>query len=189
MNEGLFYRFAADEDHGVVATTPEGNAVSWANFLAPLTGSGVSPLDVHNIALLDFVHPKRWVNPSPKEVYNLVVIGAGAGGLVTSAGAAGLGARVALVESNLLGGDCLNVGCVPSKALIRCARAAAAVREAGQFGVRVEGPVSVDFGATIVGAHAGDLISEISVAMRVGMGLGTLASVIHPYPTTAEAIR
>ena len=130
MNEGLFYRFAADEDHGVVATTPEGNAVSWANFLAPLTGSGVSPLDVHNIALLDFVHPKRWVNPSPKEVYNLVVIGAGAGG-----------------------------------------------------------PVSVDFGATIVGAHAGDLISETSVAMRAGMGLGTLASVIHPYPTTAEAIR
>jgi len=44
-------------------------------------------------------------------------------------------------------------------------------------------------GATIVGAHAGDLISEISVAMRAGMGLGTLASVIHPYPTTAEAIR
>jgi pyruvate/2-oxoglutarate dehydrogenase complex dihydrolipoamide dehydrogenase (E3) component len=89
------------------------------------------------------------VNPSPKGVYNLVVIGAGAGGLVTSAGAAGLGARVALIESHLLGGDCLNVGCVPSKALIRCARAAAAVREAGQFGVRVEGPVSVDFGAVM----------------------------------------
>jgi heterodisulfide reductase subunit A-like polyferredoxin len=47
--------------------------------------------------------------------YNLVVIGAGTAGLVTAAGAAGLGARVALVESNLMGGDCLNV-CVPSKA-------------------------------------------------------------------------
>ena len=89
------------------------------------------------------------MNPTPKTVYNLVVIGAGAGGLVTSAGAAGLGARVALVESHLLGGDCLNVGCVPSKALIRCARAAAAVRAAGQFGVQVDGPVSVDFGAVM----------------------------------------
>jgi pyruvate/2-oxoglutarate dehydrogenase complex dihydrolipoamide dehydrogenase (E3) component len=179
-NEELFYRFAVDEDHGAVATTPDGTAVSWADFLAPLTGggpdgdsgslqaaipardpqlgqfrqddleaTGVSPLDAHNTALLDCVRPKRWVNPSPKGVYNLVVIGAGAGGLVTSAGAAGLGARVALIESHLLGGDCLNVGCVPSKALIRCARAAAAVREAGQFGVRVEGPVSVDFGAVM----------------------------------------
>ena len=56
--------------------------------------------------------------------YNLVVIGAGAGGLVTAAGAAGVGARVAIIEEHLMGGDCLNVGCVPSKALIRCARAA-----------------------------------------------------------------
>lgn len=56
--------------------------------------------------------------------YNLVVIGAGAGGLVSAAGAAGVGARVAIVEEHLFGGDCLNVGCVPSKALIRCARAA-----------------------------------------------------------------
>ncbi len=53
-----------------------------------------------------------------------MVIGAGAGGLVTAAGAAGVGARVAIVEEHLMGGDCLNVGCVPSKALIRCARAA-----------------------------------------------------------------
>jgi pyruvate/2-oxoglutarate dehydrogenase complex dihydrolipoamide dehydrogenase (E3) component len=109
----------------------------------------VSPLDRHNTALLDCVRPKRWLNPTPKSVYNLVVIGAGAGGLVTSAGAAGLGARVALVESHLLGGDCLNVGCVPSKALIRCARAAAAVRDAGKFGVKVDGPIAVDFGAVM----------------------------------------
>ena len=48
--------------------------------------------------------------------YNLVVIGAGTAGLVCAAGAAGLGARVALIERHLMGGDCLNVGCVPSKA-------------------------------------------------------------------------
>ncbi len=53
-----------------------------------------------------------------------MVIGAGAGGLVTAAGAAGVGARVAIIEEHLMGGDCLNVGCVPSKALVRCARAA-----------------------------------------------------------------
>jgi pyruvate/2-oxoglutarate dehydrogenase complex dihydrolipoamide dehydrogenase (E3) component len=75
-----------------------------------------------------------------------VVIGAGAGGLVSAAGAAGVGARVALVESHLLGGDCLNVGCVPSKALLCCAKAAAAVRDAGRFGVRIDGEISVDFG-------------------------------------------
>ncbi len=50
-------------------------------------------------------------------VYNVVVIGAGTAGLVTAAGTAGLGGRVALIERNLMGGDCLNFGCVPSKAL------------------------------------------------------------------------
>ena len=111
-----------------------------------LDTKGVSPLDAHNAALLDNVHPKGWVDPRPKSSYNLVVIGAGAGGLVSAAGAAGVGARVALIESHLLGGDCLNVGCVPSKALLRCAKAAAAVRDASAFGVTIDGRVSVDFG-------------------------------------------
>lgn len=75
------------------------------------------------------------------------MIGAGTAGLVTAAGAAGLGAKVALIEKYLTGGDCLNIGCVPSKALIRCARAAAAVRGAGEYGVTVEGPVTIDFPA------------------------------------------
>ncbi|RMF13998.1 MAG: mercuric reductase [Candidatus Dadabacteria bacterium] len=84
---------------------------------------------------LDLVHPADWTNPDGKGRYDLVVIGAGAAGLVTAAGAAGLGARVALIERNLLGGDCLNVGCVPSKGLIRAARAIADVRDAAEFGV------------------------------------------------------
>ena len=82
----------------------------------------VQPLDVHNIELLSNVHPVDWKNPEPAPRYNLVVIGAGTAGLVTAAGAAGLGAKVALVERHLLGGDCLNVGCVPSKAIIRSSR-------------------------------------------------------------------
>ena len=88
-------------------------------------------------ALLASAHPTDWKNPEPARRYNLVVLGGGTAGLVTAAGAAGLGARVALVERHLLGGDCLNYGCVPSKTLIRSARAAADVRDAGELGVEV----------------------------------------------------
>ena len=105
----------------------------------------VRPWDEHNQTLVANVHPPDWTNPEPAPRYNLVVIGAGTAGLVTAIGAAGLGARVALVERDLMGGDCLNVGCVPSKALIRAARAAADVREAGVYGVEVPSGVRVDF--------------------------------------------
>jgi pyruvate/2-oxoglutarate dehydrogenase complex dihydrolipoamide dehydrogenase (E3) component len=109
----------------------------------------VLPKDEYNGRLVANVHPLDWVNPEPAPRYNLVVIGAGTAGLVAAAGAAGLGARVALIERELLGGDCLNVGCVPSKALIRAARAAAQVRDAGQFGIRVPPGVQVDFPAVM----------------------------------------
>lgn len=68
--------------------------------------------------------------------YDLIVIGGGSGGLVSAAGAAGLGAKVALIEKKKLGGDCLNTGCVPSKALIRSARAIRDMRRAREFGIR-----------------------------------------------------
>ncbi len=109
----------------------------------------LAPPDEHNRTLMANVRPAEWVNPEPDGRYNMVVIGAGTAGLVTAAGAAGLGAKVALIERQLLGGDCLNVGCVPSKALIRAARAYADVRDAGEFGVRVAGNVTVDFGAVM----------------------------------------
>ncbi len=105
----------------------------------------VLPKDEYNGRLVANVHPPDWINPEPPPRYNLVVIGAGTAGLVTAAGAAGLGARVALIERELLGGDCLNVGCVPSKALIRAARAAAQVRDAAQFGIHIPPGVRVDF--------------------------------------------
>lgn len=107
----------------------------------------VHPFDEHNRALLANTHPQDWINPTPSGRYNLVVIGAGTAGLVTAAGAAGLGAKVALIERHLLGGDCLNVGCVPSKALIRSARAVADVRDALEFGVRVPEGSKADFPA------------------------------------------
>ena len=105
----------------------------------------LQPHDEHNRRLESHVHPHDWVNPSPSGRYNLVVIGAGTAGLVTAAGAAGLGAKVALIERELLGGDCLNVGCVPSKGLISAARAMRSVRYADQFGVHGAGGARVDF--------------------------------------------
>jgi len=109
----------------------------------------VEPWDEHNQTLVANVHPPDWVNPDPASHYNLVVIGAGTAGLVAAIGAAGLGAKVALIERELMGGDCLNVGCVPSKALIRAARAWAHVRDAGEFGVSVPPGARVDFPAVM----------------------------------------
>jgi pyruvate/2-oxoglutarate dehydrogenase complex dihydrolipoamide dehydrogenase (E3) component len=94
----------------------------------------LQPLDEHNRRLLDQVHPDDWSNPRPKGRYDLVVIGGGTAGLVSAAGAAGLGARVALVERHLLGGDCLNTGCVPSKAIIAASRAWHTVRNGEEMG-------------------------------------------------------
>jgi len=101
--------------------------------------------DAHDARLLANVHPPAWVNPAPAGRYNLVVIGAGTAGLVAAAGAAGLGARVALIERELMGGDCLNAGCVPSKALIRAARAVGHVCGAAQFGIDVPDGVQINF--------------------------------------------
>jgi pyruvate/2-oxoglutarate dehydrogenase complex dihydrolipoamide dehydrogenase (E3) component len=109
----------------------------------------VEPWDSHNQSLVANARPEDWKNPTPADRYNLVVLGAGTAGLVTAAGAAGLGARVALVERHLMGGDCLNVGCVPSKGLIRAARAAADVRSAGEFGIRVPPGTRVEFPAVM----------------------------------------
>src|SRR5688572_30295962 len=108
----------------------------------------VQPLDEHNRRLLEHVHPDDWQNPRPKGRYDLVVIGGGTAGLVSAAGAAGLGARVALVERHLLGGDCLNTGCVPSKALLRSARLVGEVKRAASLGVKT-GDVAVDFGTVM----------------------------------------
>ncbi len=109
----------------------------------------VIPRDVHNQKLIQNTHPPEWINPAPAPIYNLVVIGAGTAGLVSAAGAAGLGARVALIERELMGGDCLNFGCVPSKALIRSARAFADVRDAAEYGVEIPEGTHVNFPAVV----------------------------------------
>jgi pyruvate/2-oxoglutarate dehydrogenase complex dihydrolipoamide dehydrogenase (E3) component len=105
--------------------------------------------DAHDQALLRQVRPPGWKNPSPASRYDLVVVGAGTAGLVSALGAAGLGARVALVERALLGGDCLNHGCVPSKGLIRASRAVFDARESRAFGVEMAFHPRADFGVAM----------------------------------------
>lgn len=130
--------------------------------------------DEHNVELFDNVHPIQWVDPANDQgKYDMLVIGGGAGGLVTAAGSAGVGARVALMERNFLGGDCLNTGCVPSKAFLKCANVVHAARTADQYGIEIEGEIKVNFPAIM--ARMRKLraqISENDSAKRFSTTLG-----------------
>ena len=150
----------------------------------------VLPLDDYNRTLVANVHPPDWKNPSPAPSYNMVVLGGGTAGLITSSIAAGLGARVALVERHLLGGDCLNVGCVPSKTLIRAARAVADLRQIADYGVRVPDGTEIDFAAVMermrrirseISGHdsARRYTDELAVDVFIGEGRFTGARTIE----------
>ena len=108
-----------------------------------------APPDALEHERLQSVHPAGRRNPQPADRYSLVVIGGGTAGLVTAHAAAALGAKVALVERNLLGGDCLNVGCVPSKAIIRTSHLYAGMRNAETYGAQVPADIRVDFAAVM----------------------------------------
>ncbi|MEM7034634.1 MAG: FAD-dependent oxidoreductase, partial [Chloroflexota bacterium] len=105
------------------------------------------PQDQFNEKLISNVRPPDWQNPTPAPMYNLVVIGGGSAGLVAAVGAAGLGAKVAVIERDFIGGDCLNAGCVPSKTVIRSAKVLGELAKAAEFGVHVPDGTTVDFGA------------------------------------------
>jgi pyruvate/2-oxoglutarate dehydrogenase complex dihydrolipoamide dehydrogenase (E3) component len=106
----------------------------------------IVPDDEHNRELIANVRPPDWVNPTSDGRYNIVVVGAGTAGLITAVIATSVGAKVALIERHLMGGDCLNVGCVPSKGLIRAANAWAEIRHAAEFGLHIPSGVKYDFG-------------------------------------------
>ncbi len=93
------------------------------------------------------------------EHFDIVVLGAGSGGLSIAAGAAQMGAKVALIEAGEMGGDCLNSGCVPSKALLAAAKQAHVHATAARFGVHYSAP-QIDFAA--VKAHVADVIAQIA---------------------------
>ncbi len=138
------------------------------------------PFDKYNRNLESNVHPVNWEPPAARNPYHLVVIGGGTAGLVTAAGAATLGARVALIESELMGGDCLNVGCVPSKALIRSARVAATVRDSETHGIILSAEPQINFAmvmermrrlrSTISPNDAAKRFAELGVDVFFGQG-------------------
>ena len=159
------------------------------------TGS-IFPQDPYNQELVNNVHPPKWSNPTPSGRYNLVIIGAGTAGLVTAAIASALGAKVALIERHLMGGDCLNVGCVPSKGVIRAAKAWTAVREAEQFGLKISGEVKRDFGtamarmrklrARISHVDSAHRYTKLGVDVFIGNGRFSSSSTIDVDGTTLQ---
>ncbi|MBZ9798819.1 mercuric reductase [Mesorhizobium sp. ES1-4] len=109
------------------------------------TRAAAFPVDRHDVELIRGAHPPHWKNPSPDGPYNLVVIGAGPAGLTAARDAASLGAKVALIERGLIGGACINVGCIPSKSIIRTARLYADMRDAEGLGGDPPDHLRVDF--------------------------------------------
>ncbi|MFU8895859.1 MAG: FAD-dependent oxidoreductase [Gammaproteobacteria bacterium] len=125
--------------------------------------------------------------------YNLVVIGAGSGGLVTAYIAAAVKAKVALVEKHRMGGDCLNTGCVPSKALIRSARLVAEAREASRYGLR---DTELEFDFSSVMQRVQEVIRKIephdSVERYTDLGVEVItaeARLISPWEVEAGGRR
>jgi pyruvate/2-oxoglutarate dehydrogenase complex dihydrolipoamide dehydrogenase (E3) component len=107
---------------------------------------------------------------------DICVIGAGSAGLLVTAGAAQLGVATVLIEHGKMGGDCLNYGCVPSKALLAAAKTAAVCREAGRFGV-IAGEPEIDFPAVI--RHVHEVIATIAPNDSTARFEGLGAKVIH----------
>jgi pyruvate/2-oxoglutarate dehydrogenase complex dihydrolipoamide dehydrogenase (E3) component len=145
----------------------------------------IPPMDAYNQQLIGSVHPNDWVNPQPADLYDLVVIGAGTAGLVVAAGAAGLGLglKVALIERHLMGGDCLNFGCVPSKTIIRSSRIIGEIWRGQELGIQANG-VEIDFGAVMERmrrirsqiSHADSAARFKSLGVDVFLGDGKFAS-------------
>ncbi|MGA9794452.1 MAG: mercuric reductase [Rhizomicrobium sp.] len=138
-------------------------------------------LDTDNCpALIARLRPGNWINPQPREIYDLVVIGAGPAGIEAAQYARRFGLTVALVEHNLLGGNSLNAGSIPSKTLIHSARLCALVRSAPEFAVSSAAEMKLDFAALksrmvqvrarIAEYHAADRLQHDGVEIFFGEG-------------------
>lgn len=130
-----------------------------------------TPQDANERERIANLHPVNWVNPDSGRRYQLAIIGAGPAGLAAAEMAAARGVKVALIERHLIGGTCLNTGCVPSKTLIRTSRLYAEMREALRYGAQVPDGIRVDFAAVMervrrIRAHLGqrDSVRRLAAA-------------------------
>ncbi|WP_051849528.1 mercuric reductase [Thiomonas sp. FB-Cd] len=137
--------------------------------------------DPHEQELLSNVRPADWVNPTPSGVYQLLIIGAGPGGIAAARTAAALGVKVALIERHRLGGGSLSYGCVPSKAMIRTARVYADMRNAPNFGAVPPRAIEVDFQMAMERLrHIRARISRVDSAARlIAEGIDLYFGVAH----------
>src|SRR5262247_4300397 len=129
------------------------------------------PEDIYNQKTLQQGHPPGWTNRAGGE-YDLVVLGGGPAGLVAAMTAAAGGHRVAMTERRLTGGTCVNYGCTPSKALIRCARAIHEARRGADFGFGLSAPAHVDFGKVMERVRRIRSMSSAGDAVQVVAGAG-----------------
>lgn len=119
-----------------------------------MNGDGTDGIARIRAATIERLHPSDWRNPQPAACYGLVVIGAGPAGEHAAILAAEAGARVALVERDLLGGDCLSRGCVPSKALVRSARLLGELADARRLGLSTSVSMPPSFASAMLRAQA-----------------------------------
>ncbi|MGY3942671.1 FAD-dependent oxidoreductase [Aeromonas tecta] len=191
MLPGTFVYVLAGSELATLTST--GNILSPGLILA-LTLLGLMPLIMKKV--MTQLALRRLHAPYQKPArfdYNLLVIGAGAGGLVTSYIAAAVKARVALIEQHKMGGDCLNTGCVPSKALIRSARFAAQQRRAAEFGFSPS-QSRTDFAAVM--ARVAEVIKQVephdSIERYQALGVECIqgqAHVISPWEVEVNGLR
>jgi len=137
------------------------------------TTSPGTPQDANERERLAHLHPVDWRNPAPEGCYRLVIVGAGPAGVAAAEAAAAAGVKVALIERNLIGGTCLNLGCVPSKTIIRTSRLYAEIRDAARYGAQRPDDIRVDFGAVMerVRRIRARLSGSISVERLVAAGV------------------
>jgi dihydrolipoamide dehydrogenase len=180
----------------VNAGTQLGKLASLSGILSPgLIGSfvllGIFPLLAHKIveAIKANKIYARWIKP-PRFDNNIVVIGAGSGGLVTAYIAAAVKAKVTLIEKHKMGGECLNTGCIPSKALIRSARLLAQIRQASDFGIK-KADAELDFADAMERVQAVILAIEPhdSVQRYTDLGVDVIegeAKLVSPWEVQVE---